>query len=323
MISNNSNNHIEQKAIIGIVLSSGGARGVYAHTGFVQALQQMDIDISAVAGCSAGAIVGGVLASGQSMQSWTNALATLRPRQFWRPSWIRLIWSLLVKKWRGYTGLSSTDAAKAFCVSQLKVQTYEECTIPFSALAINIGTGKKTLFNKGELAPTMVASAAIPMLYQPVEIDGQFYCDGALVDLAPTDAICCKYKLDVLIVHHVAQSYDNASGLRASVKQRWTLLEILSRYIFRQRPWYTSENRLTFRRCPCGCDAIVIIINPELPDLKWPLTDSGIQVLQSAFQQTRICLEPYLEVLKHNAKSLSKNIHESAFKDTQKQMQDV
>lgn len=303
-------NKIGQKTRIGIVLSSGGARGVYAHTGFVQALQEMNINISAVSGCSAGAIVGGVLASGKNMKSWASALLALKSRQFWRPSWFHLIWSLLVKRWAGYTGLSSMDAAMGFCASQLKVQTYEECAIPFSALAINIGTGEKTLFDSGELAPSMVASAAIPMIYQPVEINGQFYCDGALVDLAPTDAICCKHNLDILIIHHVAQTYEDASGLKEMLKRPWTLLEILNRYIFRQQPWYYSDKHLTFRRCPCGCDAIVIIINPDLPELQWPMTNSGLQVLQAAQKQTVRYIEPWLESVKYNARSLNENIHE-------------
>ena len=289
---------------VGIVLSSGGARGVYAHTGFVQALHELDIKISAVSGCSAGAIVGGIFASGTNIKSWTSALTALKPGQFWRPSWFRLVWSLLVRKWQGYTGLSSMDAASEFCLTQLKAKTYKKCEIPFTALAINIGTDKKTLFSSGDLAPAMVASAAIPMLYQPVVINGEYYCDGALVDLAPTDAICCKYQLDILIIHHVAQSYGDTSGLKKAYKRPWTLLEILNRYIFRQSPWYSSSKPITFRSCPCGCDVMIVVLNPDLPELQWPMTRSGINVMKSAYQQTLKYLTPYLESVKLNAKSL-------------------
>lgn len=41
---------------IGVVLSSGGVRGVYAHTGFMQAINNLGIRIDASAGCSAGVI---------------------------------------------------------------------------------------------------------------------------------------------------------------------------------------------------------------------------------------------------------------------------
>lgn len=49
---------------VGVVLSSGGGREVFAHTGFLLALEQLGVEISAIAGCSAGALVGGVYASG-------------------------------------------------------------------------------------------------------------------------------------------------------------------------------------------------------------------------------------------------------------------
>lgn len=106
--------------------------------------------------------------------------------------------------WPCYTGFSGTAAAIEFCRSQLAVQTFEQCRYPFHVLAVSLGHGRKVMFSAGELAPRMMASAAMPMLYRPVEIDGDWYCDGALVDLAPMDAICCRHGLDVLIIHHVA-----------------------------------------------------------------------------------------------------------------------
>ncbi|MFV1993138.1 MAG: patatin-like phospholipase family protein [Acidiferrobacterales bacterium] len=284
---------------IGIVLSSGGVRGVYAHTGFLLALEKLQIELQAATGCSAGAVVGGIFASGASVHRWADVLSTIKPGRFWRPSWFQLLWSLLVHKGRGYSGLSSADSAIEFCTDQLRVQSFEQCKIPFHALAINVTTGKKKIFSKGSLARSMVASAAIPVLYQPVEIDGDYYSDGGVVDLAPTDTICCKYNLDILIVHHVAQR--STSTLNDPMSSRWTLIEILNNLLFRQRPWYLSDKPVTVRRCPCGCDAFVIIIEPDLPPLDWPVTKHGSRVLQSAQEQTELFLEPYIEILKGNA----------------------
>ena len=49
-------------ACIGVVLSSGGSRGVHVHTGLLPALERMGIHIHASAACSAGMVVGGVAA---------------------------------------------------------------------------------------------------------------------------------------------------------------------------------------------------------------------------------------------------------------------
>src|SRR3989338_1302890 len=103
-------------ARIGVVLSSGGGRGVYAHTGFLLALQKLGIEVSAVAGCSAGALVGGIAASGADLQLWSDAIANVHMREYWTPdSWLQFIWRLVANRGRGYTGLSDTEVAIDFC----------------------------------------------------------------------------------------------------------------------------------------------------------------------------------------------------------------
>ncbi len=298
----------QQTTKIGIALSSGSVRGVYAHSGFVLAIKKLGIEVSAITGCSAGAVVGGILASGQNMQSWCEALINIKSSRFWQPSWFRLIWSLLIHKWRGYSGISATSAAKEFCIEQLKVQTYSQCEIPFYALAMNIGTGKKTIFHDGELAETMVASAAVPLLYEPVEINGELYSDGALLELNTTDAICCKHNLNVLIVHHVAEQSSQLSELSAAFKQPWTIIKILNLFLYRHQPWYLSDKIITFQYCPCGCNALIIIVNPNLPSVEWPETTRGVDILELAMKQTLLTLTPYIESLKYDIPKLTKNI---------------
>ncbi len=286
-------------ARIGVVLSSGGGRGVYAHTGFLLALERMGIDIHASAGCSAGAVVGGVAASGTDLQRWARTITHVARREFWTPDSLpRFLWQMTVRRGRGYTGLSSTDAAIDFCRRNLAVQTFDECRYPFHVVAVSLGKGRKAVFSSGELAPLMMASAAMPVLYRPVKIDGEYYCDGALVELAPIDAICCKHKLDAVIIHHVSQRLDKPGSLDRALHRRWAMAEILGRLLYHQRPWYLSEERLTLRRCPDGCGAVVVVAEPELPELRWPLTEGGPRVLEAAMAQTTELLQPHLDALR-------------------------
>jgi len=301
----------------GVVLSSGGVRGVYAHTGFLLALEQMGIKVQAIAGCSAGAVVGGVYSSGSNLQDWSRELLSMKSDQFWVPSWLGFIGSFL-RHGQGYTGFSSTGLAMDFCKQQLTVQTFEDCPIPFYALAKNLGTGDKTVFSRGPLAPPMVASAAIPLLYDPVEIDSEFYCDGALLDLAPTDAICCKHKLDILIVHHVAHRNTGTAGLRKVMKRPWTLLTILSMLLYQQRPWYLSDQPLAYRHCPCGCDAIIVVIEPVLPELLWPVMQGGTKVMESAREQGYQLLGRYVDNLQQHEGLLSRLVEEASAEQVNK-----
>ena len=283
---------------IGVVLSSGGGRGIYAHTGFLLALEQLGVSICASAGCSAGAVVGGVAASGTRLDDWAHTISRVSQRDFWTPDSLpRFLWQVVVRRGRGYTGLSSACAAIAFCRRNLAVQTFEECRYPFYAVAMSLGRGRKVVFSAGELAPRMMASAAMPVLYRPVEIDGDFYCDGALVDLAPMDAICCRHRLDALIVHHVAQRYDQPGGIAKTLGRRWALAEISARLLFHRRPWYLSDERLTLRSCPGGCGAPIVVLEPDLPELRWPLIDGGLVVQQAALEQTLALLQSHAVAL--------------------------
>lgn len=283
---------------IGVVLSSGGTRGVYAHTGFLLALEHLGIPIVAATGSSAGAIVGAMAASGTDLRAWSETIAHIDPTRFWRPDpLVYVLWQLLIRRGRGYTGLSGTEAAIEFCRGQLAVQTFEECRYPFYALAVSLGRGRKVVFSGGQLAPRIVASAATPVLYRPVEIDGDWYCDGALADLAPTDAICCKHHLDALIVHHVSTRYEGQKDLKRISEGQWSMFRILERLLFRRRPWYLSDERLGFRRCPCGCGAVVVVVEPQLPELQWTPDKSGLQVQRSAMEQTQTFLGPHVDAL--------------------------
>jgi len=294
---------------IGVVLSSGGGRGVFAHTGFLLALQQLGIDITAVAGCSAGALVGGVFASGTSLDQWAERIAEERTDAYWTPdSWSRLFWQLMVRKGRGYTGISDSRAAIDLIRKHLTAQTFETCPIPFYSLAANLTRGSKTLFSSGDLAPRIMASAAMPILYRPIDIDGELFSDGAIIELAPTEAICCRHQLDALIVHHTSVHRDQNEGMAYALRQRWSMLEILYLLLYRNRPWYLSEEAIAVRHCRCGCNAPVIVVEPVLSEMAWPLSKGGAQVQEEALSQTKMLLAPYvnalrddIDLLKHNS----------------------
>ncbi len=280
---------------VGVILSSGGGRGVFAHTGFLLALEQLGIEIGAIAGCSAGALVGGIYASGTDLNQWADRLAHVKPRAYWTPdSWSRFIWQMVVRKGRGYTGISDNQAAIDFIRSNLAARTFGDCPIPFYSLATNLSQGGKTLFCSGDLAPRIMASAAMPVLYRPVVIDGQYYSDGATIELASTEAICCRHKLDALIVHHASVCREGPAGLEHALRQPWSLVEVLYLLLYRKRPWYLSDQALSVHRCRCGCQAPVVVVEPSLPELGWPLSEGGVEVQRSARRQAETLLAPAL-----------------------------
>jgi len=298
---------------IGVVLSAGGVRGVYAHSGFLQAITALNIQPSAIAGCSAGAIVGGIHASGTPLDQWLEALSHMERKNFWQSTaWWRAFRELLMYRGRNFTGVATTDAPLDFCRRNIAVDTFEACRIPFHAVATGLASGEKVMFSEGDLALGIAASATIPLLYEPIEIDGNFYCDGGVMDLAPTDAICCHHQLDVLIVHHVATRTKGFHGINPKADNGWPILEIIDTLLFRNRPWYLSDQPLTFRRCPCGCKALIVVIEPLLPELPWPQTALGPNIQAEAKRQAEEMLGPYLKTLKEMPAELLDKVLPSA-----------
>ena len=49
---------------VALVLGSGGARG-YAHIGVIEEIERRGYEIACIAGCSMGAVVGGIHAAGR------------------------------------------------------------------------------------------------------------------------------------------------------------------------------------------------------------------------------------------------------------------
>lgn len=290
---------------IGVMLSAGGGRGVYAHTGFLLALRELGIAAGVVAGSSAGALVGGVAASGAALADWAEVLARVQVGDYWTPdAWPRLLWHMTVHKGRGYTGLSDTDRAIAFVRRQLAVQRFEDCAVPFYAYATNLTHGRKTLFASGELAPRIMASAAMPVLYRPVEIDGELYCDGGVIGLAPDEALCCRHGLAALLVHHTAAHRQGPAGVARALRQPWSLVEILYLLLYRERPWYLAGEGCALRACPYGCGAVIVVLEPSLPELQWPLARGGPRVQAAAYAQALAVLGPHADVLRGDARRL-------------------
>lgn len=64
------------KKRVALVLGSGGARG-YAHIGVIEEIEKRGYDIACIAGCSMGAVVGGIYAAGNWMNTGAGSKALI------------------------------------------------------------------------------------------------------------------------------------------------------------------------------------------------------------------------------------------------------
>ncbi len=154
----------------GIAFGSGGMHGL-AHVGAIRAFQALGARPAVIAGCSAGAIAGGLWAAGRS----ANEIEALALDESWREQ----------GRWHlPRFGLGRLDRLQELIDARTDSARIETMPIPFVAVATNLVTGRTELLRRGPLAPAIAASASVPVLYEPVRLDGRYLVDVVAIDVA-------------------------------------------------------------------------------------------------------------------------------------------
>lgn len=161
---------------IGLALSGGGARG-FAHVGVLKVFAEHNIKFDMIAGTSAGAIIGGALASGMSVEQIVEMSA--------RAGWLNMIRPSL-----SFGGMLSNAPMGNFLLAHLPVSRFEDMPIPFAAVAFDLATSKKVVIDSGHLVTAIRASCAVPGVFAPVrDAAGRMLVDGGVVSPMPVETV--------------------------------------------------------------------------------------------------------------------------------------
>lgn len=179
---------------IGLALGAGAARG-WAHIGIIKALEDIGVKIDVVAGCSIGAYVGSAYASGKlnDLEVWANTLTE------WQ------VFSLLGIGFRR-GGLASGQKVFDKHRTSFCVESFELMNKPFTAVATDLYSGKEVVFNKGNVHEAIQASCAIPALFAPIEYQGRWLVDGAVVNPVPVNQ-CRQLGADFVIAVNLSADF--------------------------------------------------------------------------------------------------------------------
>jgi len=179
---------------VGLVLSGGGARCA-AHLGVLKALDELDIKVSALSGVSGGAIVGALYAAGNSPDVILEVLKNIAYFGIAEFAWFK-------------NGLFTMNALRNTLGDMIGRDNFEDLKIPFYVTATDITMGNSMVFSKGELFSMVVASASIPVIFEPVLYDESQLVDGGILNNLPVEPL--SGKCDVIIGCHVNKLYDGA-----------------------------------------------------------------------------------------------------------------
>jgi NTE family protein len=220
---------------IGLVLSGGGAKG-FAHIGVLKVLEQAGVKIDYIGGTSMGAVVGGLYASGYNAHqldsifkatNFDELIKDFIPRSsknFYEKKNDELYAFVLpFNKFRiGIPtalskGLYNYNLLNRLTKNVRHIRDFNNLPTPFICIGSNIETGEEVLLNEGYLAKAILASAAFPTLFSPVEIDNKLLVDGGVTNNYPIEAVR-KMGADIVIGVDVQDKLLDRNKLKGATK---------------------------------------------------------------------------------------------------------
>ncbi|MCP4396433.1 MAG: serine protease [bacterium] len=182
---------------VSLVLGSGGARGL-AHIGIIRWLEENGYQIRSVAGCSMGALVGGIYAAGKldEFEQWIRALTPLDILAFLDVTFGK---GGFVKGERIINTLKKLTGDRSI----------EDLPIPYTAVAADIVREKEVWIDKGPLFDAIRASISLPFFFTPFQYYGVNLIDGGVLNPVPI-APTFKDLTDLTIAVNLGGSPDGA-----------------------------------------------------------------------------------------------------------------
>lgn len=191
----------------GLAFSGGGARG-FAHIGVIQALLEHGINPEIISGVSAGSIAAVMFADGMTPNDMIECFAESQKFGDFTE------WTL------PKSGFFKLEKFGKMLESWLSVTNLEDLKIPTIVCATNFDKGTSVGWSKGEIVPRVLASCSIPILFQPIRINGIHYVDGGVLRNLPAWAIrdYCKILIG-----------SNCSPLDRNFSYRQSIVDIAAR----------------------------------------------------------------------------------------------
>ena len=253
-LSRGSSQSRQRTPRIGLALSGGAARGI-AHVGVLRALEGNKVPIDAIAGASAGALIGGCYAAGLSIPELVTLARGFRWRHTARFSFSRL-------------GLQTNAKMEKFLRELLPVTRFEDLKIRFAALTMDLHKGTALVFrDEGDLPFAIRASTCIPAVYTPVrDSQGRWLVDGGLVASLPISYVR-DLGVDIVIASDV-----NFDGARFFADPK-TAMGVMAHT-------FVAVERIVANQDRADAD---LLITPKVGHIRWDQTRRADELIQAGY----------------------------------------
>lgn len=164
-----------------LVLGGGGMRG-FCHIGIVRAIERLGLQVDEVVGTSMGAVMGGLYAAGNDSRRMEQAAEEVSLKDYFRLNLVKF----LVRGYR-HASVYKGRAFQRLLEKWLPQASFDELARPFFCNALSLTTGMTRFFGmpgaeRLPVAQAVYASACLPTIFEPAEIDGDHFIDGGMTE---------------------------------------------------------------------------------------------------------------------------------------------
>lgn len=186
---------ILKKKKVGLVLGSGGARGL-AHVGVIKTLLKHNVPIDLIVGSSSGALIGGLYAYWKDINKLEELVRGVTYKD--------MAEVLVDPTWGG--GLIKGGKTLEFLKKLFNEEKIENLKVPFAAVATDVNTAEEIVFESGDVSAAVRASISVPLVYSPVLYEGRLLVDGGVSCPVPVE-IAKKMGAEVIIAVNLDSVY--------------------------------------------------------------------------------------------------------------------
>ncbi len=227
---------------VGISFGGGAALGL-AQIGIIQVLEESNILLDAISGTSIGAVIGGLWAAGISGKQMEEICSEFDSAF----KMIKLVDISVPKQ-----GILSGKNVLQFLETHLQDIAFNELKIPFRAVACDITTRTEIVIKTGKVSESIRASAAIPGVFAPIQVEDKILVDGGVVNPLPVSVLSAEGIKKIIAINSMPSSN---TLMKSDLSQNPNFFDIMVNSLY----------SLQYRIAKYAANDADVYMNPILP----------------------------------------------------------
>ena len=284
--------------LVGLVLGVGVAYG-FCHVGVLKVIEEEKIPVDVIAGSSIGALIAALWAIGKSSDEILEIAKDFKePKHIW--NLVDLTFPLL--------GFIKGNKLQRFFKKYLGNKTFYDVRLPLKVIASDVKRKETKVLEKGLLVDAIMASCAMPGVFNPFKFKEDMLFDGGIISPLPTEPLL-KMGVKKIIAVNVTPSREDILQQYEKIKQQITQDK-------QKRGWFSLRQHLKEKFKTNILDFIFssveilqsevaekeaqladIVLHPDISGLYWLELHKAKEFAKRGEQETRRQLDKIWQVI--------------------------